>query len=126
MSDAFDPNTLLENFQRDMLKGLGFGSDANAQDKLKTHMAQRAEQDRAMAARVLRVFSTADGEKVLDWLVELTLRKATITRDLILQLRADQVATFSAFREGENSVVDAILSAMAQAEGRKRKKRDPA
>lgn len=112
--DSFGPGLSAADFFGDLARQLGV-DQTPASAAMQTQMAQAAARDREMAARVLRVFSSKDGEAVLEWLIANTLRKGEVPVDMILTHRPDQVQAFATYRAGENSIVSMILLAMAQA-----------
>lgn len=116
----FSPQAYID----DILKGAGFAKTED-QEKLQTQLRAAAERDKAMAGKIKRHFSTKLGREILEWMVDLTLRKATITREMILTMDAKQLLLFAAHREGENQFTEIVLEAMAQSTGKKRKKRTP-
>lgn len=82
--------------------------------------ARRAE----MAEKVLRVFEAGDGRDVLDWLLDRTLRKASMPRlDRINMLASsEQLLPHMLFREGENAIVEEIVTLMRVALKRREKR----
>jgi hypothetical protein len=111
-------------YVRSLVKGLGYDDDPKSQ-QLQTHLARRAASDRKMATRINALFKTAAGQDVLEWLIDNTKRRDVLSVEMMMGYRQDQLAMFAAWRGGENSVVDMILDAMAHAQTRRRKKRNP-
>ena len=114
-----------EAFMRDMLTGLVPEGDPN-EARLKSYLQERARGDRQIATKINRLFRTKDGADVLEWMIALTLRRREVSLDLLLGgADGERIKLLAVFRAGQNSVPDMILDAMAQAESRKRKRRDP-
>lgn len=120
--DSFGPGLSAADFMDGLARQLGIDQQPAAQD-MQMQMRHRVEKDRAMAAKVLKTFSTKDGADTLEWLLSHTLRKGEVPVDLVLTHTPDQVQAFALVRAGENAIVSLILEAMAQAKQKPSRRR---
>jgi hypothetical protein len=75
---------------------------------------QELERQRISSAAA-RIFSTPEGELVLDAILDKTLRRTCYFA--MLGIDPGQVAMFGAFREGQNALVTEILRLIAEGRG---------
>jgi hypothetical protein len=85
---------------------------ASAEDK-----AKRQAELKDFQADLKEVFETEAGQRVLEQLLQTTLRRPSIyvSPETLSALSSDQVAMISTYREGQNSIIRAILKDLAEA-----------
>lgn len=112
---------------QDMISGLGSGNDWDAledlMDKLghpeRKRLAEedkaRKEADKAAFRRdLLVIFSIPEGRRVLNRLVGGTIGRPPVNYGT-LGLSADQVGVMAAYRNGQDTIIHALLSDLAEA-----------
>jgi hypothetical protein len=94
--------------------GQGFGENGwEGLEKFGLSPEQQVARDHArsdLSAAAARVYATPDGAKLINWLVEQTLDRATWVGGGFTPL--DQISTYGLFREGQNSIAASILKAI--------------
>ncbi len=106
MSQEPDFEGLLRSVLDGSWKGLndiGNASDAEA--------AKRNQRMKAVAEDVLWMAQQPQGRRILEWLLNQTLRKPTWYGDL--RVTVEQAASYGLFREGQNSIARMFLEAIA-------------
>jgi len=102
----------------DMLQEAGGWADLNASAPALQKMRDMQRAAFKREANLFRdVFATPDGRKLLELLLDRTLRRPVLP-DGILGFSMDQLTPVMLMREAENSFVRAMLDAIAQAEGK--------
>ncbi len=112
---------------QDLISSLGSGNDWQVIDQLTGMLGHperkaRAEQDAArQQAKIARfqsdllvVFSTPEGGRVLNELLDGTLRKPPVAL-ATMGLTSDQLGIMAAYREGQNSIIYTLLKSLEQA-----------
>lgn len=102
----------------DMLKNFGDGgwealsavTDRGAKDKSSREIKQAA-----LAADVLWVARSEQGRRVLEFILDNSIRRASWHGDL--RFTVEQVAAYGLFREGQNSIAAMLLAALRHATG---------
>ena len=86
-------------------------------ERKKLAQADQAQKDADLAGfrrDLLTIFSTLEGRRVLDRLTAGTLGRAPVNFGAI-GLAADQVGIMAAYRDGQNTVIHALLTDLAKA-----------
>lgn len=102
----------------------GWGSltdmEAKAGERAKEADARRMQ----IAEKAYAIFETSEGREVLEWLLDRTLRRASVPRIDVnnLLVTFDQLAPYATFREGQNSVVLDLVDMLRAVEKRRDKK----
>lgn len=111
MSEQLSVERLLERFA-----GGGWDALATSVADLSKPGSDQAQMayDRICQAAA-RMAASDDGRLVLDWLVDLTLRKASWHGQLGMSV--EQIATYGLLREGQNSLVALLLGAILKGQG---------
>lgn len=113
----------LDDFLEAIAAKYGFPSADAHKGAINTHLRERAQNDQDMANKIAAFFSQGYGPEVLAWLRANTTDKGQVPTDLLLTLRPDQILAHATFRAGEDSVVEMIELAIAQAKQKPRRKR---
>lgn len=97
---------------RDVVQGLFADPDPKELPPFAQALMEEAKSVRAAAARL---FDTADGRAVLEYLCDATLRRPTF----IAQIGLDPMKAYGhgVFREGQNSAIYLLLSLIAEGRG---------
>lgn len=98
-----------------------FGISPEDGARMNTHLEKRFDADQELANATARLFSTEDGELVLQALLRDTVLQDDAYPELLTSLSAEQVHAFSLMRKGQNSVVRMILKVIRQVEERERR-----
>ena len=120
MSNDVDGGGFAE-FAGQLAQRLGIGPGTQAEMAAQFDRMKAA--DREMATCIARTFATEDGQKTLAWLKANTWEREEVAADLLLTHPPQQIMAHAIFRRGENSVVDLIEAAIADAEQKPRKRR---
>ena len=112
---------------QDMISRLGGDHSWEALEGLQSMFAhperkKLAEEEKAMKEAAQRsfgqdlvaIFSTGEGKRVLEELVSGTIARAPVNLG-VAGLGSDQVGVMAAYREGQNSIIHAILTDLAKA-----------
>lgn len=107
-----EPNveSVLDNFAKGGWDGLA--DEANFEAN-KTYSKSQAEARREIALARVSVFRTPEGRKALEWMLDMSLRRAAWDNTK----PAAEALNYGMFREGQNSIVAAILKEMLIADG---------
>jgi hypothetical protein len=97
-----------------LISGDGWGGLENIDKRLADHAKEARRKDDALAEQFRIVFTSPEGQRVLEHLVDITLRRSSIPVAVVAEqpLSFADMAPFVTFREGQNAIVGHILKMM--------------
>jgi len=93
----------------------GWEALSAATDRTDAEKSRRVDRQRALADDVLWVARTPQGRRVLEFILDNSIRRASWHGDLRFTL--EQIAGYGLLREGQNSIAAMLLAALKHATG---------